>query len=115
MAGPRPVSARVHSVQDSLRVPKVDPAGVLGELSLDFIAEVDVGHLGQSCHVNEHVGEFLAEVGQSVAARVEGLADLGGEQAELRRDVRGVKAPGLLVGPGLLLHGSNVHASSRYR
>jgi hypothetical protein len=74
--------------------------GVRADLGLDFLLQVDAGHLRQAEQVDRHVGEFLPDIDAALAPGIEGLGHLALQQAELQRHVGRVESLGELVVPG---------------
>src|SRR5688572_1428780 len=76
MFGAVTASAFSDAARDAVLVAFVDPAGILGDLSVNLVVEVDAVHLGNGHEVERDVGEFFAKVGQVLAPSGEGLVVL---------------------------------------
>src|ERR1700733_1826767 len=94
--GSRLIALGEHSVR---RLMAVTP-GVLGDLGLDLLVQVDARHLGEPEQEDGRVRQFLPDINPPLAPGVERLRDLALQQAELKRYVRRVKSLGDLVIPG---------------
>jgi hypothetical protein len=89
--------------QDAVWQATVHAGGIPGDLRLDFLLQIDAGHLGQAHQVDRNVSQFLPQAPVSLPPRVERLGHLPLQQAELQRHISGVETLRHLVLPGQLL------------